>query len=1293
MPVMLFLLYVIVEVTALVWVGSAIGVLATVGLLVVGSVLGAMLLRREGSRTLGALRAALASGRRPEREVADGLLVALGGLLLVVPGLVTGVLGILLLLPPVRVLGPPAAHRGGGPQARRGPGGVRPDRVPWSGGGGRGRRPGDPSRRRDRHPPSARGRDRRPALSRRPRPSTGRLPAVATQLLIGGHVYTPDTPDATALAVTDGTVVWVGQDRPGRALHPDAELVELDGALVTPGFVDCHVHATSAGLVLLGLDLSGARSAQECLALVTAHADAHPDDAVVWGHGWDDSGWTTQRPPSRAEVDACAPGRPIYLSRVDVHSALVSTALLEVAPAARTEPGFSTDGPLVEQAHHQVRDAARARLGDGQRHRAQRALLDHAAASGVVAVHECGGHEIGGVDDFRELLTLGLPGGHGVEVRGYWGEAVTSEARAREVVAETGAHALGGDLFVDGSLGSRTAWLTEPFRDDPHSAANCGTGFLGAAAIAAHLVACSRAGVQGGFHVIGDAGVAAVVDGVARAVAELGGPAVASRGHRLEHLEMVDAEQAAAIAAAGVLVSVQPVFDALWGGPDGLYAQRLGPERGVRLNPLATLASAGVGLALGSDAPVTPLDPWAAVRAAVHHRTPGQGISPRAAFTAATRGAWRAGGCARRRHRCAHPGCPCFLRGVGRGRPGRGHAEGRRRPLVHRSTGGCRAAARSDARYGPAAVPAHRAPQPRAVRGPPVSDRSVPRGGRHAPVAARGVAAPAARGAAALVAGYALCASFPPRHLWWLAPLGIALLVLVLRDRGPRAGFGYGYLAGLGFLVPLLPWIGVYVGPLPWLALAGVEALFVGLFGSVATQVGRLPGGPFWVACAWLGVEALRSYVPFGGFPWGRLAFGQPDGLLLPLASLGGPTLLSFGVALTGTGLAALLARCWAHRSAPTQLRHPTELVAACGAAVALLAPLLGALALGPTVRAADTSTRTLTVAAVQGNVPRLGLDFNSQRRAVLDNHVARTEQLARDVAAGTVPRPDVVVWPENASDIDPLRNPDATAQIDRVARAIGVPILVGAVLINDDDRTTTNSVIVWDPVTGPGQQHDKGILQPFGEYLPYRSFFSRFSSYADRAGYFVPGDDNGVLTAAGVPVSVATCWEVAFDRVIRGSVADGAQWIAIPTNNATFGRTEMTYQQLAMSRVRAVENGRAVVVAATSGGERDRRAGRLDQPADAVLHPSCARLADPAAPGRYCGDSNRGGAGARAQRAGPGCARLGGAAEDRRAPSRAHRPRSRRRGGRRGGHGWRSRGSHAGRDRPAPVAPTAGSW
>jgi apolipoprotein N-acyltransferase len=201
----------------------------------------------------------------------------------------------------------------------------------------------------------------------------------------------------------------------------------------------------------------------------------------------------------------------------------------------------------------------------------------------------------------------------------------------------------------------------------------------------------------------------------------------------------------------------------------------------------------------------------------------------------------------------------------------------------------------------------------------------------------------------------------------------------------------------------------------------------------------------------------------------------------------------------------------------------------------------------------------------------------------VLDNHVRVTEQLAADVAAGRRPRPDVVLWPENASDIDPLRNPDAAAAIDRSARAVGVPIVLGTVLSGDGD-TATNSVLVWQPGAGVVDRTDKRRVQPFGEYLPWRPFFRLLSSYADRAGNFVPGSGAGAVDAAGVRLGVAICWEIAFDDLVADSVGAGAQVLAVPSNNATFGLTDMTYQQLAMSRVRAVEHDRAVLVVTTSG-------------------------------------------------------------------------------------------------------------
>ncbi|MCU1686948.1 MAG: amidohydrolase [Amycolatopsis sp.] len=454
----------------------------------------------------------------------------------------------------------------------------------------------------------------------------------STTLLLGGRIYAPGASDATAMAITGDTVVWIGQDGPARALHPGADVVDLDGAFVSPGFVDAHVHATATGLHLTGLDLTTVRDAGELLAAVE---NAIQPGEVLLAHGWDESRWTNPRLPSRAELDAVAGGAAVYLSRVDVHSALVSTALVARTPEARNAAGWSADGPLTREAHHRVRTAVRQAVTPTQRHRAQEAFLRTAAARGIVSLHECGGPDISGEQDLADLLALatrpGLP-----EVVGYWGEAGAVATAQR-----LGVRGLAGDLFVDGALGSHTAALHQPYLDEPDTS---GALYLAPEAIAEHLVACTEVGLQAGFHVIGDAAVGAVVEGFRLAEKAVGSRALAARHHRLEHLEMVDAGQARELAAWGVSASVQSQFDAAWGGAEGMYAARLGVERAAGLNPFAALAAEGVLLALGSDSPVTPLDPWASVRAATYHRTPGSGLSARAAFTAHTRGGHRAAG-------------------------------------------------------------------------------------------------------------------------------------------------------------------------------------------------------------------------------------------------------------------------------------------------------------------------------------------------------------------------------------------------------------------------------------------------------------------------------------------------------------------------------------------------------------------------------------------------------------------------------------------------------------------------
>ena len=442
-----------------------------------------------------------------------------------------------------------------------------------------------------------------------------------------------------------------------------------------------------------------------------------------------------------------------------------------------------------------------------------------------------------------------------------------------------------------------------------------------------------------------------------------------------------------------------------------------------------------------------------------------------------------------------------------------------------------------------------------------------------------------------IAAGLALCASFPPFGWWFAAIAAFAGLGwLLTRPSTTRVGgLGYGFLFGLAFYVPLLPWISGLVGPVPWLALAAVEAVFPALFGLAAILVRKVPGWPLWFAGLWSAQEWLKSTVPFGGFPWGVVGYSQTGGPGLPLAYLGGAPLLSFATVLFGFGLTAMVVeviRWWRSDAAARAAAPPAVILPGLSVALVMLTSALA----WPQVRtsgAGPGDEPPVTVAAVQGNVPRLGLEFNAQRRAVLDNHVRETLRLADDVRAGRAPQPMLVIWPENSSDIDPLANPDARQQISAAAAAIRAPILVGGVLAapgySRDNPVSTNSVIVWNPDTGPADRHDKQIIQPFGEYLPWRSFFSKLSPYAQRAGYFVPGQGDGVVRAAGVPVGVTTCWEVIFDRAARNAVLAGAQLLAVPSNNATFDEA-MSEQQLAFARLRAVEHDRYVVVAGTTG-------------------------------------------------------------------------------------------------------------
>lgn len=458
-----------------------------------------------------------------------------------------------------------------------------------------------------------------------------------------GSVYSAADPFATAMLVDGDTVAWVGSEHAATSLlDARMRLVNLGGMLITPGFVDSHTHITETGLALESVDLSGARSVAQALDLVAGAAASTPTGMVL-GHGWDDSNWLEKRPLSAAELDRATGGREVYLARVDVHSGIVSSALAKRCELFQL-PGWDGEGLVSGAAHAVVRDASRELSAD-VRTRVQQQALRHAASKGYIALAEMSAPHVGSAQDLASLAALrafdapeAAP-----EVLPFWGQLVSDVEHARQVLDSLGTPVLGlaGDLNIDGSLGSRSALLRAPYADEP---ANSGKAHLSVAEVADHLAATSELGIPGGFHVIGDGAMDIAIEGLARAAERVGIEKVRAAGHRFEHAEMVDEKAMLALAFHAVSVSVQPAFDAAWGGASGMYAQRLGVERAATLNPIAKFYEAGVPICFGSDSPVTPLNPWASVRAALSHHQPSQRISARAAFIGHTRAGWRAAG-------------------------------------------------------------------------------------------------------------------------------------------------------------------------------------------------------------------------------------------------------------------------------------------------------------------------------------------------------------------------------------------------------------------------------------------------------------------------------------------------------------------------------------------------------------------------------------------------------------------------------------------------------------------------
>ena len=427
---------------------------------------------------------------------------------------------------------------------------------------------------------------------------------------------------------------------------------------------------------------------------------------------------------------------------------------------------------------------------------------------------------------------------------------------------------------------------------------------------------------------------------------------------------------------------------------------------------------------------------------------------------------------------------------------------------------------------------------------------------------------------AALVSGAALSLAFEPVAVPVVVPFCIAAYVLCCRGLRARVAWIPGLAFGLAFQWVLLFWMRA-VGTDAWAALATIEAAFLGLLGVAVALLARHHWWPLCTAAAWTAVEVWRSGWPFSGMPWGRLAFATADTYVADALPWVGAVGVSLGLALSGTLLAWLVVARGRARW------RPVVALAALGAAslVPYAAPSWAS-----RHPAAVGARSSAVVAVVQGDVPGPGNDILYDFRQVTANQVDVTRRLADDVEAGRRPRPDFVVWPENSTAIDPFRDASTHEAILAASRAIDVPILVGAI-VDAGAHHVLNQGIVWDPQTGAGERYTKRHPVPFGEYIPMRSLFTRqFGRLAIIPRDMMSGTRTAPLPIAGVPVADSICFDVAYDDGIYAQVARGARLMVVQTSNATFIHTDQIEQQFAITRLRALETGRWLVVASTNG-------------------------------------------------------------------------------------------------------------
>ncbi len=431
----------------------------------------------------------------------------------------------------------------------------------------------------------------------------------------------------------------------------------------------------------------------------------------------------------------------------------------------------------------------------------------------------------------------------------------------------------------------------------------------------------------------------------------------------------------------------------------------------------------------------------------------------------------------------------------------------------------------------------------------------------------------------AALAGWFLALAYPLASQWWLAPISIVIFTAAAWNTNKKTSALIGFIFGLVSFRVQHDWLIVVGVDATWI-LSLYLALWIAIIGIFISILSRAitrrtipwPLGLFALGSVWILEEFLRGRFPFGGYPWARIAFSQADSPLAFWSRLGGIPWLSFIVVMIAIAFVGII--------------YISSMRAKLVLTIVIVVSFVIPITLSNLTRT-DSTVPTIAIGVVQGGTPQTGLGAMDVRRAVLENHVNETIKLAAKVKSGEVRQPEVVIWPENSSDLDPFTEPDAAKLIDMAAKAIGVPIMVGAVVnsATDPANEVYNMGILWDPLTGPGDTYIKNAPVPFGEFIPFRSLLTQFISRYDRVSRdFAHGTEPGIFVVDGLMLGDLICFEVAVDPVVNRVVNEGAQILVVQTNNATYSGTALPQQQLHIERLRAIEYERTVVVAATTG-------------------------------------------------------------------------------------------------------------